>query len=147
MKQTSSALEVVSLYAQALKSRDSDNMNRLRSEEFVLDFVYRDAFQRGPVSAEDTDSFWPAWFKAFPEFDYEVTRTMVSDEVVVMQWIFTGTHADTLEPPAFDPPLDATGRTIQLRGVSFYDVTDGLIQKETLYMDLATLMVELGVER
>ncbi len=147
MKQTSSALEVVSQYAKALKSRDSDNMNRLRSEEFVLDFVNRDAFQSGPLSAADTEAFWPSWFSAFPEFDYEVTRTMVSDEVVVVQWIFTGTHTNTLEPPAFDPPLDATGRTIQLRGVSFYDLSDGLIQKETLYIDLATLMVELGVER
>ncbi len=32
------------------------------------------------------------------------------------------------------------------RGVSIYDIGDGLIQRETSYMDLATIMVELGVE-
>jgi hypothetical protein len=32
------------------------------------------------------------------------------------------------------------------RGVSVYDIDEGLIQLETTYMDLATVMVELGVE-
>ena len=41
--------------------------------------------------------------------------------------------------------MDATGKTIRLRGVSVFDLHQGLIQRETLYLDLATLFVELGV--
>jgi hypothetical protein len=32
------------------------------------------------------------------------------------------------------------------RGVSIYDISAGLIQRETAYMDLATIMVELEVD-
>lgn len=146
MKQSPTALEVVSSYTKAVKSGDTKNMAPLRSQDFVLDFVYRDAFQRDPVSETYIETFWSAWFSAFSEFDYEVTRTIASDGLVVTQWTFTGTHSNRLDPPVFDPPLEATGKTVQLRGVTFYEVSDGLIQKETLYVDLATLMVELGVE-
>ena len=65
--------------------------------------------------------------------------------MVVVQWVFTGTQAGSLGPPVFDPPLGQTGKTIRLRGISVYDVQAGLITKETMYIDLATLWVELGV--
>jgi len=129
-----------------MAAQDSDTMHSLHSQDFVLDFIYRDAFESGLLSAEETMQFWPAWFAGFPEMDYEVTRTIVGETVVVMQWIFIGTHGGALGPPIFEERLEPTDRTIRFRGVSIYDIHDGLIQRETTYMDLATLMVELGVE-
>jgi hypothetical protein len=41
--------------------------------------------------------------------------------------------------------VEPTGKTIRLRGVSVYDIQDELISKETMYIDFATLWVELGV--
>ena len=61
------------------------------------------------------------------------------------QWIFTGTQTGTLGTPVFDTPVEASGKTIRLRGSSVYDIGEGLIQKETMYIDFATLWVELGV--
>lgn len=75
-----------------------------------------------------------------------MTRTIAAEEVVVTQWVFSGTHEAAIDAPIFDPPLEATGKTISIRGVSFYDIKDGLIERETLYIDLATLIVELGAE-
>ena len=162
-----SALDVVSKYVVAISSRDSDGMNGLRAEEFVLDFVHGDAFENRPMSAQgaqmfwpiwfdafrnlpmsaqEAQMFWPTWFDAFPEFDLEVTRTVAADEVVVTQWIFTGTNTGPLEPPIFEERVEPTGRTVSLRGVSVYDVINGRIHRETLYVDLVTLMVELGVD-
>jgi len=141
-----SALDVVSKYVVALNSRDSDGMNGLRAEDFVLDFVHGDAFENRPMSAQDTQMFWPIWFDAFPEFDLEVTRTVAAAEVVVTQWIFTGNNTGPLDPPIFEKRVEPTGRTVRLRGVSVYDVIDGRIVRETLYLDLVTLMVELGVD-
>jgi len=77
--------------------------------------------------------------------DYEVTRTIAAESVVVIQWTFTGTHDRPLGAPVFDPPLEPTNRTIRLRGVSIYDIKDLLINRETMYIDLATLWVELGI--
>jgi steroid delta-isomerase-like uncharacterized protein len=146
MAEKLSALEVTSRYVAALAARDYESMNTLRAADFVLDFVYGDASESGPLSSEETKHFWPSWLSGFPEMDYEVTRTIAADEVVVTQWVFTGTHAERLGPPIFDPPVAPTGRTVMFRGVSIYDIAGGLIQSETSYMDLATILVELGVE-
>jgi steroid delta-isomerase-like uncharacterized protein len=121
-------------------------MKALRSPGFMLDFVHGDASDAEPLSADDTMQFWSAWFVAFPELDYQVTRTIASESVVVTQWTFTGTNSGPLPPPVVDGQTEPFGKTIRLRGVSIYDLGDGLIQRETAYLDLATLMVELGVE-
>lgn len=143
---TLSALEVTSQYVAALATADTERMNTLRSPDYVLDFVYGDASESGPLSLEETKHFWPSWLAGFPEMDYEVTRTIVAQEVVVTQWTFTGTNSAPLGPHIFERPFEPTGRTVMFRGVSIYDISDGLIQHETSYMDLATIMVELGVE-
>jgi steroid delta-isomerase-like uncharacterized protein len=141
-----SSLELTSQYVAALAAGDTERMNALRTPDFELDFVYGDASASGPLSSEETKEFWPSWLVGFPEMDYEVTRTIAAEEVVVMQWVFTGTHNEPLGPPIFEPPVPPSGRTIVFRGVSIYDIQGGLINRETTYMDLATLMVELGVE-
>jgi steroid delta-isomerase-like uncharacterized protein len=146
VENTPSALDLVSKYVAALASGDSERMNALRSQDFVLDFVYSDAFESGPLSEKETEAFWPAWFAGFPEMDFEVTRTIAAEKVVVTQWVFTGTNSGPLGSPIFESGREPTDRTIRFRGVSIYDVHGGLIQRETTYMDLATLMVELGVE-
>ena len=112
----------------------------------MLDFVYADAFEQQPLSDKQTRDFWPAWFAGFPEMDFAVTRSIAAPDVIVVQWTFTGTQSGPLNPPVFEARREATGHTVHFRGVSIYDVKDGLIQRETAYMDLATLLVELGVE-
>ena len=144
--QSPAALAVVSDYVAAIAARDSDGMDRLRAPVFVLDSVPGDAFQERAATASAAQSFWAAWFTGFPELDMEITRTVAAAEVVVTQWVFTGTNSGPLEPPLCKRRVPPTGRTIRLRGVSVYDVSDGLIQRETIYLDLATLFVELGIE-
>ncbi len=127
-----------------MAAQDIDAMRSLHAEDYVVDWVYGDAFENPPVTAEESAGFFPAWFIAFGEVDYEVKRTIAAEGVVVTEWIFTGTHTGPLGPPVFEEQLDPTGRTIRFRGVTIYDVSAGLIQRETIYMDLATLLVEIG---
>lgn len=143
---TPTSYDVVADYVEALAQRDNARMDQLRAADFVLDFVYADAFEQQPLSDEQTRDFWPAWFAGFPEMDFAVTRSIAAPEVIVVQWTFTGTQSGPLNPPVFEERREATGRTVRFRGISVYDVKDGLIQRETAYMDLATLFVELGVE-
>ncbi|WP_420645386.1 ester cyclase [Candidatus Leptofilum sp.] len=139
-----SAFEVVSQFVAALSAQDIETMKSLHVKDYVVDWVYGDAFENPPSSAVESAAFFPAWFAGFSEIDYEVKRTISAEEVVVTEWVFTGTHTGPLGPPVFEERLDPTGRTIQFRGVTIYDVRGGLIQRETIYMDLATLLVELG---
>ena len=80
----STALDVVSKYTAALAAADTEEMNSLRVEGFILDFVHRDAADLREASAEDIQAFWPAWFGGFDEFDYEVTRTIVAEDLMSM---------------------------------------------------------------
>ena len=140
----SPSLQIVSAYIQALATGDNQGMDALRSRDFVLDFVTQDAWGSGPLTGEEPRNFWSAWFEGFPEMDFQVTRTIAADEVVVTQWVFTGTNTGPM-PPIIEPLPAPTGKTICFRGISVYDIADGLIQCETTYIDLGTLLVELGV--
>lgn len=140
----STALEVVAAYTQALASQDHDQMEQLRAEDYVLDFVNQDAWGADPLTGEEPRNFWTAWFQGFPQMDFQVTRTIAAEQVVVTQWVFTGTNAGPL-PSFIASKPQPTGKTIRFRGISVYDITAGLIQRETTYIDLGTLLVELGV--
>lgn len=139
------ALEVVDNYVTALTAGNSAAMDTVRSQDYVLDLVQRDAFEQGALSHDETRAFWPSWFASFPEMDFAVTRTIAAETVAVCQWTFLGTNSGSLTAPVFGRDLEPTGKTIRFRGISVYDVEDGLIRREALYMDLATLLVELGV--
>ena len=139
-----SAFEIVSRFVSALAVQDTVTMQSLHAQDYIIDWVYGDAFENPPSSAAESAAFFPAWFAGFDEIDYDVKRTIAAEEVVVTEWVFTGTHTGSLGPPVFEERLAPTGRTIQFRGVTIYDVGEGLIQRETIYMDLATLLVELG---
>jgi steroid delta-isomerase-like uncharacterized protein len=141
-----SALDCVSAYSAALAAADTASMAQLRAEAYVLDWVHGDAFEDQPLTNDEAARFWPSWLAGFPDMDYEITRTIAGETVVVVQWIFTGAHSQQIEPPIFSRSLPPSGRTIRIRGISVFDVIDGLIQKETAYIDLATLYVELGME-
>ena len=140
------AIEIISEYVSALAAGDTEQMNSLRAPDFELDFVYSDADESAPLTSEETRQFWPSWLAGFPEKDYQITRTIAAEDVVVTQWVFTGTHSEPLGSPLFDEPVAPTGRTILFRGVSIYDIKDGLIQREATYFDLATVLVELGIQ-
>ncbi len=140
-----SALQSVSEYVAAMTAGDSVQMQALRTPDYALDFVFRDASEGEPSVGDEAQAFWPAWFAGFPEVDYEVTRTIASEAIVVTQWTFTGTHSGPIDPPIFEKRVEPTGRTIRFRGVTVYDMSGGKIQREAVYMDLATLMVELEV--
>ena len=139
------SLEVVADYLASLTEADIDAMDACRACDYVLDLVQGDAFEQDALTHEETRAFWPSWFASFPEMDYQVTRSIVAEAVVVSQWVFTGTNSGPLTAPVFGQDMSATGKTVRLRGASVFDVEDGAIQRETLYMDLATLFVELGV--
>ena len=143
---TTSALKVTSEYVAAYAASDSKVMESLRSADFRLDFVHVDAFGGEALTAEEASDFWPFWFAAFPDLDYQVTRTLAGETVAMTEWRFTGTNSGPLGPPILDRHVEPTGRTIQFRGISIYEIDGGLIRRETTYLDFATVLVELGVE-
>ena len=138
------ALQVASRYAQAILSGDIESMEALYADNFRLDFVARDAFEGETLSVQEAAQFWRSWFEAFPERDYQVTRSIGALEIVVTQWVFIGTNTGPLMPLIFEDQRPGTGKTVRFRGVSVYDIKGGMLERETTYLDLGTLLVELG---
>ncbi len=139
------SLDTISQYVAAILAGDSEKMSRLRSPDYIQDLVANDAFLGQPSSNQEIQTFWTHWFRGFADMDYDVTRTIGSESVVVLEWIFTGTHNGPLGHEILGRKIEPTGNTIRLRGASVFEVAGGLIEKETLYVDMATLWVELGV--
>nr|NIV34400.1 hypothetical protein [Anaerolineae bacterium] len=77
------SLELIAEYITALRARDDATMQSLRSPDFVLDWVHNDAVANPPGTHEVANQFWSVWFSAFPEMDYEATRTIAAESVVV----------------------------------------------------------------
>ena len=85
-----SAFEIVSQVVAALSAQDTKTMASLHARDFVVDWVYGDAFENPPSSAAESAAFFPAWFAGFDEIDYDVKRTIAAEEVAVTEWVFTG---------------------------------------------------------
>ena len=73
-KNNPSAFEIVSKFVAALSAQDTETMKSLHAKDYVVDWVYGDAFENPPSSAAESAAFFPAWFAGFDETDYEVKR-------------------------------------------------------------------------
>ena len=80
-----------------------------------------------------------AWLNAFPDARFDVTDLLVEGDRVVMMWRLGGTHSAMLLG------LPATGRRLQIGGVSLYTLRDGLISHERRFYDVTALMVQMGI--
>jgi uncharacterized protein (TIGR02246 family) len=79
------------------------------------------------------------WFKAIPDFKIAVTRVFAKGEVVVSEWVVTGTNTGELmgEKP--------TKKAVGFKGVSVNWFTpEGLVKQEHRYFDMTTVMGQLG---
>ena len=62
-----SAFEIVSQFVAALSAQDTQTMKSLHAKDYVVDWVYGDAFENPPSSAEESAAFFPAWYACFGE--------------------------------------------------------------------------------
>jgi steroid delta-isomerase-like uncharacterized protein len=92
----------------------------------------------GPTNKDGMRAFHTSLWTAFPDFNYDVTRTLSQGDTVVAECTFKGTHkADLMGIPA-------TERTVALPLAFLVDFANGKIQKWTTYLDTGTLMRQLG---
>ncbi|MDH3715328.1 MAG: ester cyclase [Gammaproteobacteria bacterium] len=119
-------------------------MARHRAPDFAFDAVHRDTFGGELLDADASREFWRAWVTAFNEFDWEHTRTIVTESIAVCEWIYCGEQDGPLDN-IFGFNVPGCGRVVRFRGTSICEFRDGRITRETMYMDLATLMIELGI--
>jgi steroid delta-isomerase-like uncharacterized protein len=128
------------IYADIInRAWDSHNIENILSY-YSPDYEGSDVGRSEPVKGHQglramLENYW----KAFPDLRFAVTNTVVQGCQVVSVWRAGGTH----QGPIMNIP--ATGRKIEVRGVSIIEVKDGLVVRGQYIWDLAGLLRALGL--
>jgi steroid delta-isomerase-like uncharacterized protein len=76
---------------------------------------------------------------AFPDWSFEIRRSLEMGDVAVIEATLSGTHQNDL------PDVPATGKPVTLDVCNVIEVRDGRIYREHDYSDNLSLMRQLGV--
>ncbi|MGH2847918.1 MAG: ester cyclase [Thermoleophilaceae bacterium] len=128
--------ERVRSYFDALARHDVRAMAEHWSPNVVGDLVPIGVL-RGPAELE---SFFRETFAAVPDLDFTVTRLVAGESEAAVEWrlsgSFTGGPFQGIEP---------TGRPVELRGLDFVELEDGMIVTNTAYYDGAEFARQVGM--
>lgn len=75
---------------------------------------------------------------SFPDASFTVHHETASDQTVVQEFTFDGTHSATLATPQRDIP--PTTKRLAGRGVQALDIRDDLVSEVRLYFDQVQLL-------
>jgi len=75
---------------------------------------------------------------AFPDGRLELERLHVAGDTAIAEMVARGTHGGDLMGIA------ATGKKVELRICNVMELKDGKVYREREYMDLATLLAQIG---
>lgn len=81
-------------------------------------------------------------FDAFPDFKIGVSKVFVKNDVVVQEWVMTGTNNGEFNG------AKPTNKTIGIRGADVFTFTpDGFIKQAHRYFDTSTVSAQLGLAK
>ena len=132
----SSPMEVIERHVAAFKAKD------LNAEPFSADaeVIAPGAELRG---REQVLGWLGAYWEAFPDATLEIVRSVESGSRVAAEGRLTGTHTGPLRSP--DGEVPPTGRSVELRWMSMYEVAGAELVSEHLYFDSGEFMAQLGL--
>jgi steroid delta-isomerase-like uncharacterized protein len=119
--------ETVAAYFEALNRHDV-----AAAVEFLDPEVVEDVTGIGVLRGRDeVRQFFDTLFKAAPDMEVVVDRTVSEGDTTVVQWRMNGTFTGG---PLFNG-VQATGGRLALRGCDVIDVRDGKIVRNAAYQD------------
>jgi len=82
-------------------------------------------------------------FATFPDLHFTTRRAYVREDVAVVEWTATATHARAITRgrQTFPP----TGRTLSWDGTDVLPMRDGLVARKDVYADSLSFLRQLGV--
>jgi steroid delta-isomerase-like uncharacterized protein len=135
--ETRSAREVALAAFEAVQRRDLDQIVAAgHPDEYADDFVAIGEF-RGKDAVR---GFFRELFAAMPDFELTVERVVADEATVAVKWRARGTFTGE----AFQG-IAATGRAVELRGLDFFEIEDGLIRRNTVFYDGASFARQIGM--
>jgi ketosteroid isomerase-like protein len=112
-------VEIADRLAQALRSRDADQLAALFTEDY--DSQQPAHPDRAFTGREQVRTNWTAIFAGIPDFTAELLSAGTDGVTVWTEWVWRGTHAD--------------GGRVEIAGVMVLGLRDGLIAWARLYVE------------
>jgi len=107
---------------------------------FTPDCVFEDlALQVTFEGHAGLREFAEAVFAAAPNFQWISSRMVVEGDQVCSEWRFTLTQTGDF------PGIPATGKSVEIPGVTVDEIRDGLIHRHRDYWSLATYLQQVGL--
>lgn len=125
-------------FGDAIQAKDAKKLASLYAENGVVkfagmpDLTGRDAIQ----------GMWEKNFASFPDSKSAPSRIFVKGDVAVVEWTWTGTHSKDMGP------IKATEKKVGVNGADvMWFNPDGSIKESHTYMDMGTVMSQIGVSK
>ena len=84
------------------------------------------------------------YLDAFPDLHFEVVRRIAQDNLVVLDWVSTGTHTGALRTPSGNS-IPPTGKKGKIYGSTTYEFKDEKIAHSWTYWDRVAMLDQLGL--
>jgi steroid delta-isomerase-like uncharacterized protein len=107
--------------------------DQLYAKDFVNHGVKRDA------TLDEDQAALKGWHQAFTDVVVEPKKLIAEDDLVTVYWIAHGTNTGS------GNGLPATGKKIELAGITIWRIVDGKIKEEWSAFDQLSMMQQLGL--
>ena len=107
----------------------------------LCDLMRKDYIQHNPLvpqGREGFQEFFEAWFRASPDFNYELQQIVSEDDKVWAYGIYSGTHAGAWLG------IPATGKAYRFAAVDIFRVENGQLAEHWDVLDVYSLFKQLG---
>lgn len=136
-KTTPESEQLVKEFLDRSNKRDYSKLPEILSESYVM------VDPAAPAGEVHGPEGFEAWLReivrAFPDFEMQIVDSLASDEVVMVEIRYTGTHEGEFNG------LPPTGREIEFQGIEKYQVAGGKIQRTRAYFHDQELKDQLGL--
>jgi steroid delta-isomerase-like uncharacterized protein len=109
----------------------------LASDLYAKDFVNHGIHRNAGL--EEDQAALKGWHQAFSDITIVPEKLIAEDDLVTIYWIARGTNTGT------GNGLPATGKKVELAGITIWRIVDGKIKEEWSAFDQLSMMQQLGL--
>jgi steroid delta-isomerase-like uncharacterized protein len=122
----------------AWNAHDPERLAALHTDDAVVEYGFSgEVIARG--RNQIAEEFAAGVFETYPDVRFETRSGYQSADLVVWEWAFVGSY--TGREPGLPP---GSGQPVSFRGVSLYELRDGLIVRKVFYTDDLTFLEQIG---